>query len=254
MGNVLQSLYREEAQAWRERYRKYFKYAARALGLGFVSGFLFFMLWPAQEKRALALVFQALKDIPLDAGPVLMALTLFYHNARASAVTLAAGVVPFVFVPILDPVINGGVLGLLVSAGQHQGLNVPKLVLTQILPHGVVELTAVLYTTSLGLYLSAELGRKAKSAWQERRARKGRIPWRRPLSGPSEQPGAGADGAPAESKVSTSPEGGPASGPGLAPPCQPGLVRDLVRSFALVVLPLLFVAALIEAFITPHLR
>ena len=34
----------------------------------------------------------------------------------------------------------------------------------------------------------------------------------------------------------------------------PGLARNLVRSFVLVVLPLLLVAAAIEGLVTPHLR
>jgi stage II sporulation protein M len=214
-------LYREEAAAWRNRYRRYFKYAARALGLGFVAGFLYFTLWPAQEKRALAFVVQALKDIPLDEGPALMALTLFYHNAQASVVAVAAGVVPFLFLPILDPLLNGGVLGLLVSMAKHQRLDVPRLVLTQILPHGVFELTAGLYATSVGLYVSAALGRKVVAAWRKRR---------------------GISPAATETAV-----------PVLAS-CEAGLFRDVVRSFALIVLPLLFIAAFIEAFVTPALR
>ena len=79
-------LYREEREAWRRHYRRYFKHAARALGLGFVAGFLYFLLWPAQERKALELVVNALKDIPLDGSPLVLALTLFYHNARASVV------------------------------------------------------------------------------------------------------------------------------------------------------------------------
>jgi uncharacterized membrane protein SpoIIM required for sporulation len=256
MSGVFRSLYREEAAAWRERYRRYFKYAARALGLGFVAGFLFFMLWPAQEKRALAFVIQALKDIPLDAGPALMALTLFYHNARASVVAVAAGTIPFLFLPILDPFLNGAVLGLLVSIARHQRMDVPKLVLTQILPHGVFELAAVLYATGLGLYLSAELGRRAKRAWQERRQRKGTLTSKCTLSDPRSDR-AELQGASAAASAAV-PEGTPAAGlpGGLEPasPCQAGLFRDVVRSFVLVVLPLLLVAAVIEAFVTPHLR
>jgi stage II sporulation protein M len=227
----LKRLCREEREAWRRYYRRYFKYAARALGLGFVAGFVYFMLWPAQEKKALALVVQALKDIPLEASPPVLALTLLYHNARASVVAMAAGVVPFLFVPILDPFLNGGVIGLLVSIARHQRLDVPRLVLTQIMPHGVFELTAVLYATSLGLYLSAGMGKTAVAAWrawQDRRA--GRI----------------AAGAGPESQPEASPE--PAEpGPG-------GMLHNVVRSFVLVVLPLLLVAAFVEAFVTPHLR
>jgi len=212
-------LYRAEREAWQKHYGLYFKQAARALGLGFVAGFLFFTLWPAQEKRALAFVLQALKDISLEAAPPLLALTLFYHNARASVVAVASGLVPCLFLPIVDPILNGGVLGLLVSIAKHQRLDAPWLVLTQVLPHGVFELTAVLYATSTGLYLSAAMGRKVRALWLKRRAR---------------------------------PEGCPALPPAEAAPERP--IRNVVRSFVLVVLPLLFVAALIEGFITPRLR
>jgi stage II sporulation protein M len=230
----IRRLYREERQAWRRYYRRYFKYAARALGLGFVAGFVYFMLWPAQEKKALALVVQALKDIPLEASPPVLALTLLYHNARASVIAVAAGAIPFLFLPILDPFLNGGVLGLLVSIARHQRLDVPRLVLTQILPHGVFELTAVLYTTSLGLYLSAGLGKKAAAAWKARQSRRA---------------GEGAAAAGPENQ-----RGGGSTGTEPASPGQAGLLRNLVRSFVLVVLPLLLVAAFVEAFVTPHLR
>lgn len=222
----IRSLLHEERDAWRRHYKKYFKHAARALGLGFVGGFLYFLLWPAQEQKALELVIDALKDIRLEGSALVLALTLFYHNARASVLAVAAGTVPFLFLPILDPLVNGAVLGLLASVSKHNGLDVPRIILTQILPHGVFELTAVCYATSLGLYLSAGLGKKAAAAWKTRKAR-------RPAA---IAPGSGA--APA------------------APPEIPEgrLTRNVVRSFALVVLPLLLVAAFVEGFITPHLR
>src|SRR4030043_553196 len=165
---LVKRLYREEWDAWRKHYRKYFKYAARALGAGFVVGFIYFLVRPDQEKKALEFVIRALKDINLQGSPLVLALTLFYHNARASAIAVTAGWIPFLFLPILDPLLNGAVLGLLVSVTKHQGLDVPRLVLTKILPHGVFELTAVLYTTSLGLYLSAGMGKKAVAAWNRR--------------------------------------------------------------------------------------
>ena len=69
---------------------------------------------------------------------------------------------------------------------KHQGLDVPRLVLTQILPHGVFELSAVLYATSLGLYLSAGMGKKAVAAWRKKRGRRQGQPL--PGSGPDELP------------------------------------------------------------------
>jgi uncharacterized membrane protein SpoIIM required for sporulation len=229
---MIGNLYREEWNAWRRHYRKYFKIAARALGLGFVAGYLFFTFWPAQERRALQLVVQSLKGIDLKAAPLALALTLFYHNARASAVALAAGVVPFLFLPILDTILNGGVLGLLVSIAKHQHLPVLRMVLTQILPHGIVELTGVLYATSVGLYLSATMGRKVKAARLKKRAR---------------LEGGGAPAAAPADFLETYPERSAAAA--LESPA-----RNVIRSFVLVVLPLLLVAAFIESFITPHLR
>ena len=234
----LRRLYREERLAWRRHYRRYFKYAARALGLGFVAGFLYFMLWPAREKKALEFVIRSLRDIPLQASPLVLSLTLFYHNTRASILAAGAGVVPFAFLPILDPVINGAVLGLLCSFSQHQGLNVPRLVLTQILPHGVFELAAVLYATSVGLHLSAGLGRKVRAAWQARKRARSEGEAAEPR--PADAAG-GAGPEPAAEEAAGGQEGG-------------GLFRDVVRSFVLVVIPLLFVAAFIEGFITPLLR
>ena len=224
-------LYREEWAAWRMHYRKYFKYASRTLGLGFVAGFLYFMIWPAREMKALAFVVKSLEDIPLEASPLVLSLTLFYHNARASVIAVAAGIVPFLFLPILDPLINGGALGLICSVSKHQGLNVPHLVLTQILPHGVFELAAALYATSVGLYLSMGLGKAAVAKWRRRKGR--RAEGTRPVSVSPDFP----------QNIPERVSGEPGS-----------LVRNVVRSFVLLVLPLLLVAAFIEGFITPNLR
>ena len=240
---LLRRLYLEEREAWRGHYRKYFKYAARALGLGFVAGFLYFWLWPAQEMKALEFVAKSLKDIRLEGPPLTLALTLFYHNARASLIAIAAGFVPFVFLPILDPVLNGGVLGLLASVSKHQGLDVPRLFLTQVLPHGVFELAAVLYATSLGLYLSAAIGRKAVKSWKKRRE-----------ALPAERKGTRTQGTcPQTPAAPAAPLEFLETYPQRLDAEPPGPARNVVRSFVLVVLPLLLVAAFIEGFITPHL-
>jgi len=227
---LLKRLYREEWDAWRKHYRRYFKYAARVLGAGFVIGFVYFLVRPDQEKKALEFVIRSFKDIRLEGSPLVLALTLFYHNARASAIAVAAGWIPFLFLPILDPLLNGGVLGLLVSVTKHQGLDVPRLILTKILPHGVFELSAVLYATSLGLYLSEAMGKRALAAWRKKKGqRQGQPPPPPDLT----------------NFLETYPERSAAESESLA--------WNVFRSFVLVVLPLLLIAALIEGFITPSL-
>jgi stage II sporulation protein M len=243
---LIRRIYREERAAWRGHYRRYFKYAARTLGLGFVAGFLFFTLWPAQEKKALEFVVKSLEDITFGGSTLFLVLSLFYHNARASIAAVAAGVVPFLFLPILDPFINGGVLGLLASVSKHQGVDVPRLFLTQVLPHGVFELTAVLYVTSLGMYLSAGMGKKAKKAWKKiMGTHTSQYPLSDNSSIPAAPQGEAAPAAPLEF-LETYPDR-------TTDPTE-SLARNVARSFVLVVLPLLLVAAFIEGFITPHLR
>jgi stage II sporulation protein M len=242
---LLARLYAEEREAWRKHYRRYFKHAARALGLGFVLGFAFFGFQPGQERRALELVVKAFENIPLEASPLVLVRELFFHNAWATVMAVGAGLVPFLFLPILDPFVNGGVLGLLASVSKHQGLDVPRLFLTQILPHGLFELPAILYATSLGLYLSAEMGKKAKVAWKARMTRMGTRTSMRPPSAPPAPQAVDAEAAPLEF-LETYPQRVDAEPKGPA--------RNIIRSFFLVVLPLLLVAAAIEGIVTPLLR
>ena len=232
--DLLRKLYRDEWGMWNAHYKHYFTIAARALGLGFVLGFAFFLLRPDQEKRALVFVMKSLKDIPLGASPLVLALTLFYHNAQASALAVVAGIIPFARLPVLDPVANGATLGLLASISKHQGLNVPLLFLKSVAPHGIIELPAVLYATSVGLYLSVSLGKKLL-AWV-REKKEGQ-----------------ATGSSAALAVPVS-DAELESLPGPPEAVSENAAANVVRSFMIVVLPLLLVAAVIEAFITPVLR
>lgn len=248
LAELVRGLYRDEQAMWNAHYRRYFKISARLLALGFILGFGYFLVRPAQETRALALVMKALKDIPLDAPPVVLALSIFYHNAFASALAVAAGILPFLCLPALDPLVNGATLGLLASISKHQGLNVPLLFLKSVAPHGIIELLAVLYATSVGIFLSVSLAKKLLSAVRKKRVAAGRETGGVPL--------------PEFAGETTSDAGQTASGPGeergdtyrtyMSP-----LIRCLAaaaRSFVLVVLPLLLIAAFIEAFVTPSLR
>jgi stage II sporulation protein M len=248
VADLVRELYRDEWAMWKAHYKRYFKTAARALALGFILGFVYFTVRPAEEKKALAFVLKSLKDIPLGASPLVLALTLFYHNARASVIAVVAGVIPFVCLPVLDPVINGATLGLLASISKHQGLNVPLLFLKSVAPHGIFELPAVLYATSVGIYFSVKMGEKTLAVWRRKRGQAGQEQMvsptppdpknLRPEDGVSCGVGAGADSV----------EIGRAD----AEPAPIG--RAIFRSFGLVVLPLLLVAAYIESFITPLLR
>ncbi len=226
LGAAVRRLYLDEWEIWKSQYRRYFKIAARLLGIGFVLGFVFFTIRPDQERQAMTAVLKALEDIPLDASPPVLALILFYHNARASLFAAAAGWIPFLCLPAFDPLLNGTVLGLLVSIARHQGVNVPALVMTGIIPHGIFELPAILYVTSVGISVSVTLGKKILGP-------------RHPVDFFRLEENGEAGKSPGRDAGTL---------PGVA-----GLAMMAARSFVLVVLPLLFVAAVIEAFVTPLL-
>jgi stage II sporulation protein M len=253
LAELVRGLYRDEQAMWNAHYRRYFKISARLLALGFILGFGYFLVRPAQETRALALVMKALKDIPLDAPPLVLALTIFYHNAFASALAVAAGILPFLCLPVLDPLVNGATLGLLASISKHQGLNVPLLFLKSVAPHGIIELPAVLYATSVGIYLSVSIAKRLLAA-----VRKNRVAMR---GEPPAAPGLEAPGGATESREETGSgrkDAGTAKAVGDASPEDlSSFVQCLAaaaRSFVLVVLPLLLIAAFIEAFVTPVLH
>jgi uncharacterized membrane protein SpoIIM required for sporulation len=237
-GGIVRELYRDEWARWNANYKRYFRIAARALGIGFVLGFVFFMVRPDQERRALAFVLKALKEIPLGAPPLVLALTIFIHNARAAAVAVAGGIVPFACLSVLDPFFNGATLGLLASVSQHQGLNVPLLFLKSVAPHGIIELPAVLYATSVGIHLSVTLGKKVLTALRRRNGNPGQEPVAPPGPDAPGEPGGFLESHPRRAETET---GGEIAG-------------GVFQSLFLVVLPLLLVAAAIEAFITPLLR
>ena len=130
---------------------------------------------------------------------------IFVNNTVSTLITLLLGVVPFLFLPLANPVMNGGVIGLLAAVSKQAGMPMVRFFLAGIAPHGIFELTAVLYATGLGLSLTLEVIRKIL------------LP------------------TPAES------------------PSFPRLVLSALRSWAVVVLPLLLVAAAVETFITPRL-
>ncbi len=238
-------IYRSEWAIFRTDYKRYFKWAARVLGIGFVLGYLVFYFRPELAQKGLAYVLRSLKDIPVGGPPLVLAATLFYHNSLASLLAAAAGVVPFIGLPIFDPLVNGAALGLISAISGRMGQNVPLLLLKGVAPHGVFEIPAVLYATAIGIYLSVRLGKKVLAVIRGTRA----------ASGPGEGvPAVLDDPARAADQGITPPNAGPLGSDPQAPaPTLGKIFAQAVRSFVLVVLPLLLVAAFIEAYITPLL-
>jgi stage II sporulation protein M len=176
------------------------------LVLAGAAAYVYFTAHPALAQKVTLYVVKYMipKHLLGERGWALFA-GIFANNAVSTLVTILVGIVPFLFLPLVNPLLNGGVIGLTAAVARLGGFSLSRFFLAGIAPHGIIELAAVCYAAGLGLSLAAEMVRKIV------------------------KPG--------------SPD---------SPPF-PALLLGILRSWALVVVPFLLVAAAIEAFITPHL-
>ena len=75
---------------------------------------------------------------------------LFLHNARTVVSAALAGLVPFVFLPAAILLLNGGLVGVVLSL---YGKSAWKVLLLGILPHGIFEIPAIVLGCAMGLLL-----------------------------------------------------------------------------------------------------
>ncbi len=217
--------YRSEWRIFRDQYARIFGLMALLLFGAAVAGFFYFAANPAKtESAVLALNKSVLAKVPQESSGASLALAIFWNNLRASLIALILGLVPYACLSAVFPVINGGILGLLIFALQMHGGGVLLRLGVDLLPHGLPEISGWLYATTLGVYFSIQMVRRLLA----------------PL--PAAE-GASGDGAAA-----------PGSRPAAEPRPGMNLFRQVLTSFLRVVIPLLLIAALIEAFLTPLLH
>ena len=107
------------------------------------AGLLAGLLCPREQAAALQERFaEALQQEELmDAQGGIRMPELFLHNVRTVASSMLAGLVPFLFLPAAILLLNGGLLGVVLSL---YGKSAWKLLLLGILPHGIFEIPAIM--------------------------------------------------------------------------------------------------------------
>lgn len=88
-----------------------------------------------------------------------MLLFIFLNNAIKSALIVFLGLLLGIF-PVMFLVINGMVIGFMLFIMDDQGLNVGDVVLYGLLPHGILELPAIIIACAYGLKLGVLAIRK----------------------------------------------------------------------------------------------
>lgn len=93
-----------------------------------------------------------------DESGNLSPLGLMANNWRAMLSPLLMGLVPFAFLPLLSLVSNGCLMGMLIPWLQRRGLGL-TVYLAGILPHGVLEIPALVLSAACGVYLCRNMCR-----------------------------------------------------------------------------------------------
>ena len=142
------------------------------------------------------------KDLVDESGR-LSALGLFFNNFVATGMSVVAGVVPFIFVPLAALALNASIVGMISAIMAASGQGGLYELAVSVAPHGVFEIPALLIGAAMGCTLCVDIS--ARILYK-----------RREMSF-------------------------------LA------LLSELARLSVLVVVPLLAVAAMLEAYLTPVL-
>ena len=90
---------------------------------------------------------------------------LLMNNWRAMLLSAAYGFIPFLFLPVFSLLVNGALLGVIASYYMTHGMSM-LLFLAGILPHGVLELPALVLSIACGAYLCRNMCRLAVSSPQ----------------------------------------------------------------------------------------
>lgn len=87
---------------------------------------------------------------------------LLMNNWRAMLISAAYGFIPFLFLPVISLVTNGVLLGMLAALFTAQGMS-PLVYLAGILPHGIFEIPALVFSIACGIHLCRNMCRLVTS-------------------------------------------------------------------------------------------
>lgn len=92
----------------------------------------------------------------LDGSGIELWFGIFFNNLIASGISILMGVIPFVFLPMFSLASNAIIIGLMGAVYQSNGVGwIPFLV--GILPHGVLEIPALVLGVTLGVHICLKL-------------------------------------------------------------------------------------------------
>ncbi len=137
-----------------------------AIGLAVVAvaGFAIGVMLPEQAVQVIgAFMAQIEESGVISEEGTLSVAGMLMNNWRAMLVSAAYGFIPFLFLPVISLVMNGLLLGLLAGIFQTEGTSL-LVYAAGILPHGIFELPALIFSIACGITLCRNMCRLAVSS------------------------------------------------------------------------------------------
>lgn len=134
--------------------------AAIAFPVLVVLAFVLCMAFPTLREGLLSYVFAAMDGTgALNEDGTLSAMAIFSNNLRATVFIMVYGLIPFIQLPALALGVNALVIGVLAAWYVTEGYSIAAF-LAAILPHGLLELPALVIAFSVGLYVCGHVTRR----------------------------------------------------------------------------------------------
>jgi stage II sporulation protein M len=156
------------------------------------------------EEKVMELVKALMEKLPVLEGGLQLFIAIFLNNFLVATLVMIAGLIPFLFIPIWAVMANAVAMGIVSAYVTLKGLDLFKLMIAGILPHGIFEIPAFLYACSLGVLLSVKVFKLITNSQSS------------------------------EDSFML-------------------ILKKVLKTWLIVIIPLLLIAAVIETFITPHL-
>ena len=134
--------------------------AAIAFPVLVVLAFILCLVFPALRDGLLSYVLAAMDGAgALNEDGTLSAMAIFSNNLRATVFVMAYGLIPFIQLPALALGVNALVIGVLAAWYVAEGYSFAAF-LAALVPHGLLELPALVIAFSVGLYVCGHVTRR----------------------------------------------------------------------------------------------
>lgn len=130
------------------------------MGIFLLGIIIAIIVFHGNEKEATEIVkkiAESLKEKGLNnLSPEMLSIKIFLNNIEVALLILFLSLIPFIPIAPIICLSNGLILGLVISVFYSTTNNI-GLLTAAILPHGIIELPIIFYTTSLGVTIWKEI-------------------------------------------------------------------------------------------------